>query len=118
MPLQVAGYATPEAGRQPTRLMLAEPLPELRGQVFASLSRHFLFAGGLVGLTMLFVGAIVHRLVVRPVRELAMPAEGIARDGQWEPIHPTARRTDAIGALTDRIATMSRRFADAVRSER
>lgn len=117
VPLRLARYAALEPDHQPAWLRLAEPLHELRQHVLASFLRHFLFAGGLVGLTMLFAGIVVHRLVVRPVRELTAATEGIAR-GHWEPVHPTRRRSDEIGLLADRIATMSRRLAEAVRSER
>jgi len=118
VPLRLTRYVPSEPERQPAWLKLAEPLEDLRPHVLASLLRHFFFAGGLVGLAMLLVGGIVHRMVVRPVRELAMAAEGIARGNHWEPIHPSMRRDDEIGMLADRMADMSRRLADAVRIER
>ncbi len=117
-PIHFDRYTSSRPGLQPRELLLTEPLDGLRKKVYTSLLRHFLFAGGLVTLTMLFVGAIVHRLVVRPISELASATERIARDGDWDPIHPTTRRNDEIGMLADRIATMSRRLVPAVRSER
>lgn len=117
-PLRFTRYVAESAHHQPARLVMTEPLDRLRQQILTSLIRHFLFAGGLVSLTMFFVGSIVHRLVVRPVTELAAATEGIARDGDWDPVHPATRRDDEIGILADRIATMSRRLAPAVRNER
>ena len=117
-PLRFDRYASENPDLRPAHLRLTEPLEGLRKKVVTSLFRHFLFAGGLVTITMLVVGAIVHRLVIRPISELASATEGIARDGDWDPVHPKARRNDEIGILADRIATMSRRLAPAVRNER
>ncbi len=118
-PLRFNRFEASSPNRQPARLSMTEPLDGLRQHILTSLLRHFLFAGGLVTITMLFVGAIVHRLVIRPVRELAAATEGIARDGDWDPVRPTTtRHNNEIGVLADRIATMSRRLAPAVRNER
>ena len=67
---------------------------------------------------MLAAAALVQRIVLRPIRELVIATEAVARDGFWGPIHPSERRRDEIGVLADRLAEMSRRLPEAVRTER
>lgn len=116
VPVTLEGYEG--RGALAARLTLEEPLAELPGKVVASLLRHFAFAAGLVGLALGSAAWLVHRLVIRPLGQLASATEEIARGGEWKPPFSGGRRADEIGVLEDCLAQMSRRIGESTRRER
>jgi HAMP domain-containing protein len=118
LPLRLERYTPAMGSHEPSRIVLFESLPRI-GEMFQTSVLWYLgFGAGLVGLAMLAAGAMTHRLVVRPVRQLVAATDEIARDGLWGLIEPSERRQDEIGVLEDHLAEMSRRLVEAVRAER
>jgi HAMP domain-containing protein len=118
IPLSIETYVPARGEGHPARLVLHESAEGIVGTFRVSLLRHLGFAAGLVGVAMFAAAVLVQRIVLRPVRELVTATESVARDGFWGPIYPSERRRDEIGVLADRLAEMSRRLPEAVRSER
>lgn len=100
------------------RLIAAEPRPDRRALLAASIGEHVV-AGLLLASAAILAAALACQwLVIRPVRWLVEAADTIAQGDDWEPIRPQNRRQDELGVLADHLAALSRRLASAVRSAR
>lgn len=105
-------------GDRPARLVVEESLDALSSCTAASLLGHLALAASIAGLAMASVAWLVSRLVIAPLRDVAAATQQIARGGEWRPFLPKRRASDEIGMLTDGLAQLSRRLAEAVRRER